>query len=466
MNLNNIKSLNIKKDNWILNHSTSLGSKISFDFTYLPNDWFKKVHKKITIDCITIGKPTLETLNRYNYGLRRFFEFLTHYEIELDTFEDLSYQYTQMYLYYLKQQNISKSTMNMSMAALKWVVNHGQHFQYEGFPENQVFDGDEYRATKVEDTLKTKYIPDNIIGQIESALKDEKNKMLKSLIEIGIDTGIRLSEALDLSKGCLTEDFTGRPVLYVVSKKNNTERFISVTDRVKQAVKTLERLSKKARRETKSDYLTVYWLKKGKPPRYDRLIQSVFRPMLKGFVRRHNITDENGNLYPLTYHAFRHTVGTRMLNNGMNPEEIATYLGHESLRSTAEYAKLKNPTVQKEYKKLGFIGMIVKEVNEKSINSKKLSHDTIRSAALPDGACTQPMDNQGNTCANLNMCVICPKFVTTPKHLSIHKEHLSRLQADREDYMASGYIGTEEHLSRIEGALITIIERLEEMNNG
>src|SRR5690625_2489028 len=117
MNLNNIKSLNIKKDKWILNHSTSLGSKISFDFTYLPNDWFKKVHKRITIDCIMIGKPTLETLNRYNYGLRRFYEFLTHYEIELDTFEDLSYQYTQMYLYYLKQQNISKSTMNMSMAA-------------------------------------------------------------------------------------------------------------------------------------------------------------------------------------------------------------------------------------------------------------------------------------------------------------------------------------------------------------
>src|SRR5690625_4111958 len=195
-----------------------------------------------------------------------------------------------MYLYYLKQQDISNSTMAISLSALKWLVLHGQHFEYEGFPVKQVVDGDEYKAVKTEDMLKTKYISDNVMRKIETALKTEENMQLKSLIEIGIDTGIRLSEALDLSKGCLTEDFTGRPVLYVVSKKNNTERFISVTDRVKQAVKTLERLSKKARRETKSDYLTVYWLKKGKPPRYDRLIQSVFRPMLKGFVRRHNIT--------------------------------------------------------------------------------------------------------------------------------------------------------------------------------
>ena len=102
------------------------------------------------------------------------FEFISQYGIELNTFEDLTHQYSQMYLYYLKQQDISNSTMAISLSALKWLVLHGQHLEYDGFPIKQVFDGDEYRAVKTEDMLKTKYISDNIMNQIEIALKKKK----------------------------------------------------------------------------------------------------------------------------------------------------------------------------------------------------------------------------------------------------------------------------------------------------
>ncbi len=465
MNLKNIKSLNVKKDKWVIEHKTSVGNTVTFDFTYLPNDWFKKVQKEITIECITISRPSVATLNRYNYNLRRFFDFISQYGIELNTFEDLTHQYSQMYLYYLKQQDISNSTMAISLSALKWLVLHGQHFEYDGFPIRQGFDGDEYKAVKTEDILKTKYIPDKIMKQIETALKKEEDKMLKSLIEIGIDTGIRLSEALDLSKGCLTEDFTGKSVLHVISKKNNTERFIPVARRVKRAVRTLESLSKEGRAEINSDNLTVYWLSRGRPKRFDRLIQSIFRPQLKAFVKRHNIVNDDGSLYALSYHAFRHTLGTEMLNKGMTPSEIADYLGHESLHSTSGYAKLKNPTVQKEYKNLGFIGMIAEEISGEALDKANLSEERLRKAALPDGACSKPIDNKGNICANYNMCIICPKFITTPKHLSVHKDHLDRLQADREQYMKSEYIGTVDHLNTIESTLETIIGRLEEMES-
>lgn len=462
--LKNIKTIDVKSDKWSIEYSTNVGDRVNFDFSFLPNEWFKKTHKQITLESITLDRLTIETLNRYSYSFRHFVRFLKEYKIELENYKDLTHNHIQMYIYYLKQQNMSNSTRAISLSALKWIITHGQFFEYSGFSDNAIFDGDEYKAVKVDDILKTKYIPDPVMSQIEKALKKEENLLVKSLIEIGIDTGLRIGEVLDLKKGCITEDFTGKPVLYVVSSKNKTERFISVTIRVKEAIKVLEQISEQGRDELNTDKLAIYWQRNNK--KYAKLLQKVFRSYIKQFAERHNITDETGNLYNLNFHAFRHTLGTDMLNKGMAPDEIALYLGHESLHSTADYAKLKSPTVQKEYRKLGFIGMIVEEINEKSINRKELSHDTIKSAALPDGACTQPMDNQGNTCANLNMCVICPKFVTTPKHLSIHKEHLSRLQADRESYMTSGYIGTEEHLSRIEGALITIIERLEEMNSG
>ncbi len=96
MNFKKIKSLNIEEDKWIIENKTSVGDSATFDFTYLPNDWFKKIQKEITIECITIGKPSLMTLYRYNYGLRRFFEFISQYGIELNTFADLTHQYSQM----------------------------------------------------------------------------------------------------------------------------------------------------------------------------------------------------------------------------------------------------------------------------------------------------------------------------------------------------------------------------------
>src|SRR5690625_4021252 len=309
----------MKEDKWVIEHKTSVGNTLTFDFTYLPNNWFKKIQKKITIECITIRKPSIATLNRYNYNLRRFFEFISQYDLEFNTFEDLTHQYSQMYLYYLKQQDISNSTMAISLSVLKWLVLHGQHFEYEGFPVKQVFYGDEYKAVKTEDMLKTKYISDNVMRKIDTALKTEENMQLKSLIEIGIDTGIRLSEALDLSKGCLTEDFTGKPVLHVISKKNDTERFIPVSRRVKKAVRTLEELSKEGREYTRSDNLTIYWISRGRPKRYDRIIQSIFRRLLKRFVKIHNLVNDEGSLYELNYQAYRHNLRTEILNKIRSP---------------------------------------------------------------------------------------------------------------------------------------------------
>src|SRR5699024_10641230 len=193
------------------------------------------------------------------------------------------------------------STMAISLSALKWLVLDGQHFEYEGFAVKQVCDGDEYRADKTADMLNAKYIADNVMRKIETALNTEEDMQLKSMIEIGIDTGIRLSEVLDVSKGCLTEDFTGKPVLHVISKKNDTERFIPVSRRVKKAVRTLEELSKEGREYTRSDNLTIYWLSRGRPKRYDRLIQSIFRRQLKRFVKRHNIVNADGSLFELSY---------------------------------------------------------------------------------------------------------------------------------------------------------------------
>lgn len=458
-----LRLIDVKSDKWIIPRPNSEGDDLMFDFKHMPNEWIKNTHKQIIIDCIKINKPTIQTLHRYNYNFITFYKFIEEHQINIKTFDKLCYTDTQKYLFYLKSQDISNSTRSVSMSALKWLIYHGQNFEYDGFPTSEIFDGDEYKALGAEDVLKTKHIPDEVMQQIEKSLIDEGNLVIKSLLEILIDTGIRLGEVLNLKVGAITEDFTGKPVLEVNSPKNKTERYIPVSERVKRAINNMVTYSEIARNELNSQNIFIVKV----IGKYTELSQVNARNYLKKYAIDHYISDSNHDIYNLTFHAFRHTLGTNMLNMGMSIFEISDYLGHESLHSTSGYAKLKDPTIQKEYKKLGFIGTLVEEINQVSMEVDDTIVDTkLESAALPDGACSKPINNQGNICAKFNMCIICPKFITTPAHLPVHEDHLKRLKEDKEKYMATEYIGTTSHLESIEYALKTIIKRLEEMKNG
>jgi len=62
MNSMIIKSIDIELDRWKIYKPSSVGEYITFDFSYLPSEWFKKTHKQIIIDCLTINKPTIESI--------------------------------------------------------------------------------------------------------------------------------------------------------------------------------------------------------------------------------------------------------------------------------------------------------------------------------------------------------------------------------------------------------------------
>ena len=462
--MNNIKNIDFSKDTWNLGKDKQIG-QMTLSFQSCPNEWFKNAQKQTTLDCLTSNKLKKITIVRYNSSLHHFYKFLDTNKIQLNDFSELTNKHIEHFIFQSLQSDMSKSSVSTCLSALKWFVKHGIIFNYSGFPPKNIFSGEEHKLIKMEDTLKTKEIPTSVFSQIENALKNEKDLLLKSLIEIGIDTGIRISEALSLTTKSLIEDFTGKPLLHVISTKNNSERYIPVSARVKRAFNVLVKLSEESRVLLDSDIITAYY--KPLSNRHDFLMQADLRKKISAFSLRHNILDLNGQIFNLTYHSFRHTLGTQMLNKEMSIFEIQDYLGHDSLHSTSIYAKLKNPTLFKEYKKLGFIGIIADSPKKiESKNGISPNKTTLKTASLPDGICGKPIDNEGNFCSKYNMCLLCPKFITTPKHLDIHKNHLQRIKNDKEQYMSDEYIGSIEHLEKIEYALETVISKLEEMFNG
>ena len=55
---------------------------------------------------------------------------------------------------------------------------------------------------------------------------------------------------------------------------------------------------------------------------------------------RHRVRDATGALFRVHPHGFRHTVGTRMINNDVPQRVVQQFLGHESPSMTARYAHI------------------------------------------------------------------------------------------------------------------------------
>lgn len=463
----------MSKDIWTLPSNDNL-SDYTFNFEFLPNEWFKKTIKHITKESIKIGRLKLSTLHRYNYSLERFFDFLKENKYVFSDFSDVTFEVIEEYVHYLLAALKSPSTRALSIAALKHTIEFGQLFEINGFPNTDVFDGTEYRTLQSEDILKSTLISDDVLMQIDNALNEMARNLdelsfneqtLWALITVLRHTGIRLSEALMLHENCLRKDLMNKYLLEVVSEKNETERFIPISIKVVKAIKFLMESTKRIRLELGSSKIFFIFLVTQK--KYKFITQQRAREFLKNlFVEKYNITHTSGELIQLYFHQFRHQMGTDLINNGMSPFEVMQYLGHESMHSTRLYAKVRNDKLTSEYNKLGFIGLIkptVSLISDKQGN--ELSKEIKMTMQLPDGACTKPIEKKVANCIKPNACLFCPKFITTPEYLDIHKNHLKRLRADKLRYMGEDLFGNEYVLNQTEKTLEDIISRLESLES-
>src|SRR5699024_11897418 len=105
-------------------------------------------------------------------------------------------------------------------------------------------------------------------------------------------------------------------------------------------------------------FCSFFFLMSRRPPRstlfpYTTLLRSqeTFRGELNKLAYEQNIVDKSGEIYRFHAHAFRHTVGTRMINNGVPQHIVQKFLGHESPEMTSRYAHIFDETLKNEFTK-------------------------------------------------------------------------------------------------------------------
>ncbi|MBU3114804.1 tyrosine-type recombinase/integrase [Clostridium lacusfryxellense] len=291
-----------------------------------------------------------------------------------------------------------------------------------------------------------KFIPDDVFNQLISNL-NQLSTNIKNAVIIVMNVGMRASELLTLRENCISYDNDGTPwITYYMSKMHKEHRVPTNID-VTAAIESQRELAGEVSDPKNNKYL--FRTPKG-ILQYQRITSKVHK-----LARKVPITDSTGNVYLINFHQFRHTVGTNMINSGVPITSVQKYLGHESPEMTMVYAHIHDSTLKADFEKLikhKLYGNYTSCNEPTGIDSivntdmEWFKHNLYKNA-LPNGYCLHH-PKQGN-CPHANICLTCPKFITTKHHIPILSQQLSMVEKLVADAKNRGWEREVEHQSNI-----------------
>lgn len=137
------------------------------------------------------------------------------------------------------------------------------------------------------------------------------------VVQILIDTGIRVGELFKLRKKDVHFDEGTNGIIYLYDTKNSFSRAVPLTSRAKAAFDYLIKTSKDAEKVQHEYYGWVIkcWKK----------------------VRQHMELESDPNFVP---HVLRHTCCTRLIKNNASVTKVQKWMGHSTIQTTMHYTHL------------------------------------------------------------------------------------------------------------------------------
>lgn len=197
-----------------------------------------------------------------------------------------------------------------------------------------------------------RYIPEDVMTQLNQYL-DELALPLMRMVLVLQECGMRISELVHLDFDCLLQDTAGDYFLRYYQFKMKKEITIPISPRIVSVIQEQQRYLRKYIAEATFPYLFSAngGTEQAFTPVPKAMKQDTLPRLLNRLVKTHNICDSTGKQWHFQTHQFRHTVGTRMANNGVPQHIIQRYLGHESPSMTATYATIHDKTMKAEIAK-------------------------------------------------------------------------------------------------------------------
>ena len=254
------------------------------------------------------------TLIAYQNDLEQFFVFLYTEFREVQT-KKITAVYIRSWLAELKSENISAKSINRKISTLK---SFFRFMMKQGLIKQTPM-------TTVVSPKISKRLPafveekntDTLFTYVEFS-GDWKGKTERLILALFYNTGMRVSELINLKEKQVDENYSQLKVL----GKGNKERIIPVSKELLKELKDYVR-QKPAKLEGIAE---VFVNGKGKPL-YPKYVYNIVKKYLSAVT----------TIEKKSPHILRHTFATHLMNNGADLNAVKELLGHSSLAATQIY---------------------------------------------------------------------------------------------------------------------------------
>jgi hypothetical protein len=189
---------------------------------------------------------------------------------------------------------------------------------------------------------------------------------------------------------------------------------------------------------------------------------ATFRGELAEWLLACDIRDELGRPVHVTPHQWRHTFGTRLINNKVPQETVRRLLDHSSHQMTAHYARLSDKTIRDQWEqavKVDVAGKTLAPDSGPLADAVWMKNNLARAKmALPNGYCALPLQR---SCEYANACLTCPMIVTTAEFLPEHRRQLDATRTLIDGAERRGQQRVAEMNRTVEKNLLSIIATLD-----
>lgn len=301
--------------------------------------------------------------------------------------------------------------------------------------------------------LDYKYIPEKIAGRLDEVFRNEEIELhIRCVYWLLRLIPSRISEILAMKIDCL-KPFHENFVIFIPTWKQNggnmepTLRSIHVEDvgiaaylleliRAQQKVAAdLQPLLPESKQGCLFSYQRVLHYETGETSRpgvANNIIQSFVSYHFKRICERYHIKDEDGRIYKLTSHQFRHNGITDRLEAGFTMEQIADMTGHHGnamIWNAYTHLNLKPETIMKkqrcvleeplqlEGKYILFGGRIL---GMDALLEKRLLKN-IRAHRVPGGICGDVTDCK----SDMWNCLTCKYFIPDGSQITYYEEQIA-----------------------------------------
>jgi integrase len=309
-----------------------------------------------------------------------------------------------------------------------------------------------------------RFIPELVMGKLESEanLARLSDPITRRLVVVLMETGLRASDACNLPVNAVVDDSVGWPCLRFYNSKVRTEQIVPLSPR---AANALRAQATHVRDHWPAGTRFLFPKERGNPDGARPFSYSTLEARLRRWQDDLNLRDESGRPYRATAHQFRHTLGTRMINQGIPEHVVQRLLGHASADMTARYAKLHDTTLRRAFDdycqaRVDIAGQILDfDPEAPTADAEWVKHRLGRvQASLPNGYCGRPPQQD---CPHPNACLTCPDFQTTPEFLAVHRQQAEATRILIATAEANGHLRLVANHRRVLDSLDQIIPALE-----